>query len=432
VLNNTNFGTKQDVVCPSCMKTLTHVLQIGKAWTYQCPECKRALKKSLVPEGFPVKHIEARPKKSKKSKVEEIKVPVPKGIMGEAMKETEQPTEGPPFRRPKSAAQILRELCTYHGLKEDFIEYVVRKAESKRGGLHPMELRQMLQDLESGIKTKRQAEYIVNDYMELLFAEKEKARQMGVPMVYPVGPYEEETGRSFYPTYPETTEYQRTQLPSYPSLPSYGSYPPGGQVLTPVQIQRMIHEAIMEDREKRKIEELSEKIVKLESGIGSIIEEKLEKLLSPQSGVPENVVTTEDLQRVLETEALKAQVAAEKVRSEMSEKLHEKTLKALEENIDRMMKETEERIKRIEESRRIATPDSFKTDEGRLLAEGIQELGSVIRDRRPLEEGGKILVQILKPEVAEIPSGKSKISKKVEGEDIIFDLIPEEFIEEEK
>jgi len=408
-------GMGATMICPHCGAVIDHIVRYGRSWARQCPKCGRAIAQNQIPEGFPEEHREAKPKPTRKRKVAE-----------EEEEEKERPA--PPFKRPKTPAQILRELCEYHGLKDSFIEYVVRKAEAKRGGLHPMEFRQMLQDLDSGIKTKRQAEYIVSDYIEMLMAEREKARQMGVPMVYPIGPYEEEAPtmgiQMPYGEYPEPYGptmygYRRSMPPGYRT--AFGGYP-RQPTLTVDMVERIFEEKVTKLLEEKRRRDEIETIKEQLANVPKIVEETVAKAV-PQT--PPNIVTTDQLMEALEKKTTEAQLEAQREQVKMWKELYDKALDEIRKTREEWAKDREEFLRKVEEAKQPiqVNTEGYQRDETRLLAEGIQILGR----KTPIKDLGSILIRFFPRESG---GQAAQPREKVGGESKIVDLLPKELVEE--
>ena len=177
--------------CPHCGKRHKEYPVIGKIRSPRCPSCHKLIKADLIPEEYIVR-IDRKDIREAKRKFPEL--------YEEAEVEEDRGVKVI-FPRLREPWMVLRDVLQYHGLKEEFIAYAVRKCKSKEA-LHPMELRHMLEDLDSGIKTKRQVEYIVNDYVEALYAEREKAERRGE--MYPFvafDPLSQSSPGGSYPTY---------------------------------------------------------------------------------------------------------------------------------------------------------------------------------------------------------------------------------------
>jgi len=254
-------GEKSTFKCPHCGAEVDHLVKIGKVPIPQCPVCKKTISKKLVPEGFPVEIIESKPKPKPKPKEEPL--------IFEGTREEEGLFPG-----PKPHYVILEEVLRIHRLKEDFIQYAVNKAKRTPGGIHPNVLWNMLVDLNSGIKSKAHAKYIVEDYYAALQKEATKARDLGMPINYPIAigePLQPVAAGLPTPPRQETGYYaQRYSTRTYQGYP-YQTYLQPQQGITLQQVQEMIQKMIIDQQRQRELQELREKTIRLESKVKEMI-----------------------------------------------------------------------------------------------------------------------------------------------------------------
>jgi len=413
-------GEKPTLKCPHCGAVVDHLLKIGRVPIPQCPECKKTISKKMIPEGFPVEQIEAKPKAKPKPKAEEPTFIPRREIEEEGL-----------FPKPKPHYVILEETLRIHRLKEDFIQYAVDRAK-RTGGIHPNELWNLLTDLNSGIKSKAHAKYIVEDYYAALQKEAMKARDMGMRISYPISL----GGEPFEPSYPlppvtpatprrEPGYYgQRYPVSSYPATqrPGYGyGYPPQ-QLLTPEQVAEMINKALEKKRTEDQIQELRERTIQLESKVKEMVAQKfdeIKKLIEEKpSGpiVPPNVVTAEQLMEILEKKDKDAYIKYLEQRSKDQEEFMKRLLDKYEKTIEELRKKAEKPV--------IST-QGYQRDEVKLLADLAQAAN--LSERRPLREI-RILLQHAGGETVREKAPKRE---KVEGEGSIYDYLPEDLVTEE-
>ncbi len=90
------------------------------------------------------------------------------------------------FKKPKTPSEILEGVCEEHQLNTKFIDLVVKRSE-RVGGIHPVDFRRMLAELDSGIgKAKAEADYIADDYYYALQQSQKNAEEAGYRMSYPL------------------------------------------------------------------------------------------------------------------------------------------------------------------------------------------------------------------------------------------------------
>ncbi|GAI14613.1 unnamed protein product, partial [marine sediment metagenome] len=131
-------------------------------------ECEPAIKARAE------KKLKEKPKKEEKPKEEQVPP---------REKKEERPSV---FKKPKTPSEILEGVCEEHQLNTKFIDLVVKRSE-RVGGIHPVDFRRMLAELDSGIgKAKAEADYIADDYYYALQQSQKNAEEAGYRMTYPL------------------------------------------------------------------------------------------------------------------------------------------------------------------------------------------------------------------------------------------------------
>lgn len=306
------------------------------------------------------------------------------------------------WKRPKSATEVLREVLEDHGLRPDFVEYASKRSE-RMGGLHPNELWSLLTDMDSGVKTKAHARYVVDDYYFALQQEQAKAREAGARASYPLRMGEAEP-LPFYSSFHEQTPY-----PTYEALPvrkqPYEPYPRRdyGRAPTREEVREWITQALEEKRKRDELSELKEKIASLESSL---------RAQAPSTGL-----TREELQQALEAHRRDEEARLMRERLEM-----ERELRKVER--EELLKRVEDLAKRVEEGRSVHIPPAQYSDSkiqfADTIARGlIPELGRRMPVKWVIEAIPTLTGEQRSPPPIAPPSGKYKIEDFVSPEYVV-------------
>lgn len=344
------------------------------------------------------------------------------------------------FEKPKSPDQILNEVLEEHQVNPRFIEYAVSRAK-RLGGLHPMELQKMLTDLKSGIETKAEAQYIVDDYYFALQKEQEKANKLGYRISYPLSFRRGEEQSPFYGMgmggyqSPYQTGYQTPRTGYTTPQTGYSPYqqPYYQPQLSIDQIAKLIDDKVSKIVEKQKEEERIQKMQEnFEKQIKEMREEfkeQINTLISVNQQPSQPVINKEDLenmqkqfQQMLEKKALEDKVKLQEEKAKLQEQLFQAKLNQDAEKIEILKNSLDELSKKIEEAR---TPiqlssEGYTRDEYRIIADAMNLVGQ----KSPIRELGKIVINLQPREQT-----SEKPLEKVEGEDIM-NLVPKELMEE--
>ncbi|MEM2273631.1 MAG: hypothetical protein QXX56_05400 [Candidatus Bathyarchaeia archaeon] len=149
-----------------------------------------------------------------------------------------------------------------------------------------------------------------------------------------------------------------------------------------------------------------------EDKIRQIIREETSK---PVAAVGEEKISKEDIVRLVSdtAENILKQYMQIHEREEKEEKRHEELKKTIEDG-----------LKSLSSALSAKSVEGYQDDAIRLLAQGLAEIGSVIRERKPVEIILKEAPKLLMPAQPSIPEVKEKV-----GESEVFKMLPKELIE---
>ncbi|MCK9599377.1 MAG: hypothetical protein M0R06_10075, partial [Sphaerochaeta sp.] len=377
------------VVCPNCAKVLDHVVQYGKSWGRSCPYCGISIRKELMPDNFPVEVQEPKRKRKGTPGQPVVSNPAPSLPQGFAAGSVQkllskarpvdtpqvaqpqtayqEPVDDRPgvqtlFKTPRTPTDVLVEVCTLHGLNEQFIQYAARKSMALQDGLQPMEFMSMLKDLKSGMTSKAQAEYIVGDYNQGLM-------DLRIQQA-------EEQSRGMYPHVPSVDQWGRPipqQMPNVPGQARSRGFDPrdmsnrlAGAIeqnpqMSPQQIFQMMQEAMEADRREREAQQMREDIINIRNEMKSSIQELAQGTLEAirESTKPAQVqqgVTIEQIQLMLSQQRSEADKTAMQNQLDMMKQMNQLVMAQLQSNNDRLSNERNELLKQLELARRDAVP----------------------------------------------------------------------------
>lgn len=154
------IGDKRRAVCPVCEEV------IGYAGRFQ------HFRK------HPDEKIEDYPEDSWVF-VKEDELPTPKRPEVPEKTEPEQESEPdvPEIVQPKTPRQILEEVMEHYSIEGRFKRWVLARADEEF--IEPTHLHRMMTDWQTGLKSAREIQYVVDDYNRKLGREKEKAEALG-------------------------------------------------------------------------------------------------------------------------------------------------------------------------------------------------------------------------------------------------------------
>ena len=419
--------------CPHCGKPISYVYKVPHRNQYVCPLCKMTIKRTQLPKDIKIKPMEAPDEEE-----EEEQTP-------EELAEL--------FPTIKEPWQVLSNTLRMYGVRERVIDALVRRAKMRSGGaMHPMELVEYLLTLKSGIKERKLAEFIAEDYRYALENEMHKAEKLGTQYIIPfdvtpkqetpkyipgVPPRQETQYPRYYPEYPRQTTvypYPQTQTSAYPPryppqtpLPNqypyrYGDRPsppiPKEKPITKEDVAKIVIDTMKKiEAEKKKKTEMSE-LKEMMYALHKEIEDIKNNPPSRAGGKEEKPLTEDKIKQMIEDSKKDETInQINELKNEIKElkklRLKEKT-EAEKDEIKRRLVSMHNEIKSIKDSVPLKGADAQTT-----LA--IRTLDTVDRNVRLLMkywfEGGKRR----KPEYEE---GE-------EAEAPPEDYVPEDYIEEE-
>ena len=403
--------TSETFPCPKCGVENDHYLRYIPSGMLKCPTCKKILKRDSIPEKFieevPSKKAGRKPKKPRKR---------------ERSERDEEDREGRTglFRRVKTPAEVVEEVLRDHNAKDDFIDYVVKKAE-RRGGLYPEQLRDMLLNLDSGIRPKTEIEYIVGDFYETMQAETMKARDLRGSQYYP----QIEEGGGYRETYYPPTESDRHDEMFYPRSPRFGQRSSQREDWRRPEVtrqdlqefQRDILENIRKEKEADKFDKILETITEQSKDITALGTELMNIKENPPVVAPEGETDYEkSLKHTIERQDKRQEELMKLITDERKE--HKADAKELREFYTHKSERLEDELKDAK-NRPQREVGKYSKDEIQLAAEGMNRLADIAEKRKP----GEVLIKVMTPE-GETPPKREKV-----GKSRISSLVPEEMKE---
>lgn len=401
--------TAETFPCPKCGVENDHYLRYVPSGMIKCPACKKILKRNIIPEKL-IEEVPSKPAGRKPKK--------PKKRMERYEGEEDREGRRGLFRRVKTPAEIIEEVLRDHNAKDDFIDYVVKKAE-RRGGLYPEQLRDMLRNLDSGIRPKTEIEYIVGDYYEAMQAETMKSRELRGSQYYP--PIGE--GGGYRETYYPPSESSRHEELFYPKSSRYGqrSQPredwrrPEVTMHDIEGLENRIAERIRKEKEADKFDKILETITEQSKDISALGSDLMNLKENPPVISPEGESDYEkSLKHTIDRQDKRMDEMLKTMRDERKD--HKDDLK---ETRDMYMGKMEKLEEKLEDAKHTPTRASgkYSDDNVQLAAEGMHRLADVVEGKKPIEA----IVKIISPEEGGKPPtrekmGKSKISEMVPSE----------------
>lgn len=407
--------------CPICGAEVDYFIRKKRSAWAQCPVCGKKFLVKEHPELIPYIRViddddEKESKKDEKKEEEEER---------EEKVETREEKVPSLFEEPKPMEEIIAEVLEEWGCDKGFINTVVRYV-SRKGYFDPNWLMSLLLQARTGRRfTPQEAWMVVDEIVSQIQKEKQKAEQLGKTYFgqimwsygsssYPMPPF----GFSpQYPSTPYTPPSSYSQQPSYSPAPtpSHSYQPPYQQTLTPQQIQEMIQRALAEQRTRNDMEELKKMIYELEK---KRVEDKMELEKTMVKFMKTTMKTIkETLQSITsvvqqpqqsqqtgidkkDLELMKAEL--EKAYMQRLQELEKKLIEAkTEAEKKELMSKIEALQKQIEELRgevgRPVSPEGWKSDEVRLVAELGTRFLEMLDRRKPMEYLVKIVPYMAKP-----------------------------------
>ena len=444
---------KKYIICPHCGAKVEKLVMYGKGPNPFCPRCFKLVSKKGIPEEM----IERKPYKHPKKKATAQqttppKAPAPAPPPASTTTTIRREQEHGLFKKIREPHEILEEVLRTFNVKEDFIKFIVNKSR-RTGGIHPADLIRYLLVMKSGVSNKDLANIIANEYTQAMIAEREKAKELGLNVFYPVYPPFGSGETTIYPptaTYPAQNPAQQL-MQRYPT----SQYHAPQQAFNPERLKQeilsTIQRILVEKEEKKKIDLLEEQLQKtredmikiqhtFESALKDVVStlsDKLKDIVEKVKEPPPNVVTVDQLEKMNLQQQAKLHEELIKTKDERIKELvqtlkEERTemTKSIQEILKQYEEERAELLKKLEEvrSQQPISTEGFRTDEARVLATAIDRATNIIAGRKPIE----VIVKAMQPLFAPIPTEKPQYIETKESKSKVIDLLEgTEYVAEE-
>jgi len=333
------------------------------------------------------------------------------------------------FHRAREPDEVLEEVLSEHHLNDEFIDYAVRRSK-REGGVHPMELQAMIEDMKSGVKTPKEIPYIIEDYYSALQAEQEKAREHGLRISYPLRRGERtRIGGVGLEREREDLGLGRREWRGYDRYrEAYGAEGPAPLTRDDVVdlMEKVLDRKEREDRltsiEKQMIQQRADTEKSIDVKFG-----ELKDLLAAQQAkkVEPEGLSRQELLEALDKRDKDAQLRYLETKSRDDKERTDKLVDALDKERVAAKEREEKLLDKIEEisrSRPSISTEGYNKDETRLVADALQILGQ----KTPIRDAGKIVVEFIKPTTEATPPKRER-----SGESGIASLLPSEYVKEE-
>ena len=405
--------------CPSCGQPQTEFLYHSsrRGWV-KCPGCGKYVRKKLIPEKF-----------IKRVSLEEIE---PEEAKEEEEEEEWEERGRVPFRRPRPAWAILKQILDEFGVKPAAKKIIVTRCK-RIGELHPTEVQRMLMDLDSGLNHK-EAGYVADEYYFALQSEQQETEEYEGMTTYPRW----ERGGGYGGATYGWNRYERTST-GYPIPPrTYTGRRPWEQpsgVLTEDRLMEILAQRDREFEERLRQRRLEDNLTQLMKQVINLSNEIKNIKENPPAAVPPDVVTKADLEKqradsymkMLERQVEMLEKAVEKYESALkeAEARHEKILDKVE---SRYREEIKEMQKKLEDlmRRSVRTTEGYKDDSVRLAAEALNRAADILERKEPV----KVIVEGMGRLATEEQGQTTQPPKEKVGEQTITEQLPPELIEE--
>ena len=404
--------------CPSCGQPQTEFLYHSsrRGWV-KCPGCGKYVRKKLIPEKF-IKRVSLEELEPEEAKEEEEEEWEERGRV--------------PFRRPRPAWMILKQILDEFGVKPAAKKIIVTRCK-RVGELHPTEVQRMLMDLDSGLNHK-EAGYVADEYYFALQSEQQETEEYESMTTYPRW----ERGGGYGGATYGWSRYERTST-GYPIPPrTYTGRRPWEQpsgVLTEDRLMEILAQRDREFEERLRQRRLEDNLTQLMKQVINLSNEIKNIKENPPTAVPPDVVTKADLEKqradsymkMLEkqVEILKETVGKYERLIERAKSEHKEELKELQQRYEKQLEKLYEELK---EARRHASrsTEGYREDSYRLAAEGMHRLADIIERKEPI----KVVIEGVSKLAEEERAPTTQPPKEKVGEQTITEQLPPELIEE--
>lgn len=340
----------------------------------------------------------------------------------------EVPGVGMPFRREKSAPELVYEICEKYGVRDRAMKIIVDRCKRVPGGvIHPGDFERLLMRLDTGLKKRDEAMLIAEEYELALEAQKiggeefrrgyyatRRPTERGGGAYYPEERYREE-----YPSYRYEREYPHYDRYGRRLPPEYGGRPEVSR-RDLEEFQRNILDAVRKEKEEDKFDKMfgmlkghSEDIATIATEVQNIKEHP------PTAG--------RSLEEDPYVKALNVHLEAARDESKSSREAMREQAKDLRGIITDERKEHKRDMERLEDKLRDAerergrhTGEGYKSDEIKFASEGMHRLADVLERKKPLE----VIARFAAPEEGKAPPERERI-----GKSGILEKVPKELVD---
>jgi len=424
--------------CPLCGAEVEYFTKKPRSHFVQCPACGKKFSITEHPELKDFIKVVEEGKRKDEGAPEEREEEGAAEV--KEVKPVRRSVPKPLFEEPKPMEEVIYEVLSEWNCDEDFINRIVNYVQRKQY-FDPGWLMNMLLHARTGRKfTEQEAYMVVDEIVSAIEQEKRRAEQLGRPYFGSII-WAQSSSRTYqpgYPMYPATGSqpaYPTTYPPATPTgTPPSPAYQYQQQMaITPQQIREWIAQSLAEQRKESVIDELRRQVAELEK---KRIEDKadLEKKLMESitktkeeliNAIKDAISSLAPAQQVQPAGIDKKDIELMKVEMEKAfaqrvAELEKKYLEARSESEKKeLLGQIEELRRRLEDVKREASaitisPEGWKSDEARLVAELGGRFLDLVKDRKPME----YLVRII-PQTQAQPSQQQPMKTEKSLEDLI-------------
>lgn len=306
-----------------------------------------------------------------------------------------------PFRRGKSAPELIVEISKKYGVKDRATRIIADRCQRVPGGiLHPSDFERLLMDLDSGLQ-RREAMLITEEYD--LALQREKTEDESARRGYYPDRSSSREGRPY--RYGETEDYGRPSRyepgyePSYdrygrPATPEYG----GRGEVSGRDLERLetrLLETIRREKEEDRMDKILDSMKNQSEDIATLATE-LKNLKENPPSTPQPSMEDNPYLKALELQLNISRDEAKATREETKEQAKEfrELIRDERKEHREILEKREREIKEAESRGRSG--EGYRSDELRLASEGLHRVADVLEKKEPVKvviEGAKKLVE---------------------------------------
>ena len=323
-----------------------------------------------------------------------------------------------PFRRDKSAPELIYEICDKYGIKDRARNIIVDRCKRVPGGtLHPGDFERLLMRLDTGLKKRDEATLVAEEY-ELALQGMSAGRQETRRGYYP-GQGEVERGQSYYR---KESDYYQPSRYEQPRYDSYGRriYPESGRSEVSrrdfEEFRRDILEGVRKEKEEDRVDKLTENIRSISEDIATLATELRNVKENPPVVTPQGESDYEKtLKHTIDRQDKRIDETMKEIKDQGKE--YRDLIREIREDHRTEVKDLEEKASRAERDARSG--EGYKDDTMRFADRGLNRLADVIEKKEPIkilvEKGGDLFSEERKPPEREKTS-RSEIADKIPSE----------------